>query len=90
MITSKGTRITTAHLAIPSGPPPVATAPEQHATPTPSPSAPGSLEKLERAAIRDALQRAHGHKSRAAALLGVTRFQFYTRPKRYQIDVVPT
>ena len=37
----------------------------------------------------DALQRAHGHKSRAAALLGLTRFQLYTRLKRHNIDVTP-
>ena len=37
----------------------------------------------------EALQRAHGHKSRAAALLGLTRFQLYTRLKRYQIAVTP-
>jgi DNA-binding NtrC family response regulator len=59
----------------------------------PLPAAPGSppssLEDLERQAIVDALQRAHGHKSRAAALLGLTRFQLYTRLKRHQIAVTP-
>ena len=44
---------------------------------------------MERQAIVDALQRAHGHKSRAAALLGLTRFQLYTRLKRYAIEVTP-
>jgi two-component system response regulator AtoC len=86
LITSDGTLITTAHLAIPSGPQPVAAPPQQPAAPAPSPSAPGSLQDLERAAILEALQRAHGHKSRAAALLGLTRFQLYTRLKRYHID----
>jgi DNA-binding NtrC family response regulator len=86
LITSDGTLITTAHLAIPSGSQPVAAAPQQPAPPTPPPSAPGSLQDLERAAILEALQRAHGHKSRAAAHLGLTRFQLYTRLKRYQID----
>jgi DNA-binding NtrC family response regulator len=52
-------------------------------------NAPGSLDELEQKAIVDALQRAHGHKSRAASLLGLTRFQLYTRLKRYQIDVAP-
>jgi DNA-binding NtrC family response regulator len=37
----------------------------------------------------DALQRTHGQKSRAAALLGLTRFQLYTRLKRYGIEVKP-
>ena len=87
LITSEGTLITAAHLALrprPVPPPPVA---------APLPAAPGSppssLEALERQAILDALQRAHGHKSRAAALLGLTRFQLYTRLKRYQIAVTP-
>jgi DNA-binding NtrC family response regulator len=86
LITSNGTLITAAHLAIPSGPQPVAAPPQPPAAPAPSPSAPGSLQDLERAAILEALQRTHGHKSRAAAHLGLTRFQLYTRLKRYQID----
>jgi DNA-binding NtrC family response regulator len=44
------------------------------------------LQDLERAAILEALRRTHGHKSRAAAILGLTRFQLYTRLKRYGID----
>jgi DNA-binding NtrC family response regulator len=87
LITSEGTLITAAHLALrpsPAPTPPVA---------APRPAAPGSppssLEDLERQAILDALQRAHGHKSRAAALLGLTRFQLYTRLKRHQIPVTP-
>ncbi|MBS1109404.1 MAG: zraR 9 [Anaeromyxobacteraceae bacterium] len=87
LITSEGTLITAAHLALhprPAPPPPAA---------APRPAAPGSppssLEDLERQAVLDALQRAHGHKSRAAALLGLTRFQLYTRLKRYRIEVTP-
>jgi DNA-binding protein Fis len=34
-----------------------------------------------------ALRRTHGRKSRAAALLGITRFQPYARLKRFGIDV---
>jgi transcriptional regulator of acetoin/glycerol metabolism len=37
----------------------------------------------------EALQRARGHKSRAAAHLNLTRFQLYTRLKRHQIAVTP-
>ena len=93
LITSEGALITSAHLAIPSDSQPVAS-PPQAASPAPSAppppaSASGSLEDLERAAILEALQRAHGHKSRAAALLGLTRFQLYTRLKRLHIDVTP-
>ena len=84
LITSQGTLITAAHLAL--APSPVPTQPA-----APFPAAPvntsGSLDELERKAIMEALQRTHGHKSRAAALLGLTRFQLYTRLKRYGIDV---
>jgi transcriptional regulator with GAF, ATPase, and Fis domain len=93
LITSEGTLITSAHLAIPSGlqsvAPPPQTAPPPPAAPSPPASAPGSLQDLERAAILEALQRTHGHKSRAAGLLGLTRFQLYTRLKRLHIDVAP-
>jgi DNA-binding NtrC family response regulator len=89
LITSEGTLITAAHLAIPAGAPPLAAPPPPHAPPPPPPSAPGSLQDLERAAILDALRRTHGHKTRAAALLGLTRFQLHTRLKRYAIEVAP-
>ncbi len=92
LITSEGSLITAAHLAIspipqpgtlqlPADSPPPAAAP-----PAPSGAA-GSLQDLERAAILEALRRTNGHKSRAAALLGLTRFQLYTRLKRYDIDL---
>ncbi len=90
LITSEGTLITPAHLAISSGTQAVASAPQtalrRAAAPSPPATTAGSLEDLERAAILEALQRAHGHKSHAAALLGLTRFQLYTRLKRYQIE----
>jgi transcriptional regulator with GAF, ATPase, and Fis domain len=87
LITSEGTLITSAHLALAPSPVPMPLA----AAPLPAApvNAPGSLDELEQKAIVDALQRAHGHKSRAASLLGLTRFQLYTRLKRYQIDVAP-
>jgi transcriptional regulator of acetoin/glycerol metabolism len=40
-------------------------------------------------AVLEALQRSHDHMARAAALLGLTRFQLYTRLKRHQIAVTP-
>ena len=46
-----------------------------------------ALEELQRKAIIDALQRTHGHKGRAAALLGLTRFQLYSHLKRYHLEV---
>jgi two-component system response regulator HydG len=93
LITSEGALITAAHLALPPAPPPAAPGPAAAPAPasaadTASPLAGSrSLEDLERQAIVEALQRMHGHKSRAAALLGLTRFQLYTRLKRYQIAV---
>src|SRR6266404_2549387 len=41
------------------------------------------LADLERRTIIDALARVHGNKSRAAAALGVSRTQLYTRLKRF-------
>ncbi|PYN90164.1 MAG: hypothetical protein DMD89_34020 [Candidatus Rokuibacteriota bacterium] len=38
---------------------------------------------LEKRAIADALAGANGNKSRAAAALGLTRFQLYARLKRF-------
>jgi DNA-binding NtrC family response regulator len=42
-----------------------------------------SLADLERRTIVDALARVNGNKSRAAAALGVSRTQLYTRLKRF-------
>jgi Nif-specific regulatory protein len=84
LITCEGTLVTAAHLALalPSksiGPP--------HES-EPARSAPSSmdLQDLERKAIIEALERTQGHKARAARLLGLTRFQLYSRLKRYHID----
>jgi transcriptional regulator with GAF, ATPase, and Fis domain len=87
LITCEETLVTAAHLAIP--PPSATTTPP--AQPEPVRHAAGSmaLEELERTAIIDALQRTHGHKARAARLLGLTRFQLYSRLKRYHIEVSP-
>ena len=87
LITSEGTLVTAAHLAIPvpsehTGRPARADAP-------PSAGESMALDDLERKAIIDALQRTHGHKARAASLLGLTRFQLYSRLKRYGIEVSP-
>ena len=87
LITCEGTLVTAAHLAIPL-PPERITLP---GPPEPVRPAAGSmgLEELERKAIIDALQRTHGHKARAAELLGITRFQLYSRLKRYHIELSP-
>lgn len=51
------------------------------------PPLPDTIPDLERRMVLDALRRARGNKSRAAALLGLTRSQFYTRLKRFGIDL---
>jgi Nif-specific regulatory protein len=86
LITCEGTLITAAHLglAAPSGRAAPAAAP---AAPPPAEATRASLEAIERNAILDALGRAHGNKSRAATLLGLTRFQLYTRLKRHGIEI---
>ena len=86
LISCEGTLVTAAHLAIPL--------PSEPISPTGSPEpvrppASMALDELERKAIIDALQRTHGHKARAAELLGLTRFQLYNRLKRYRIEVSP-
>jgi transcriptional regulator with GAF, ATPase, and Fis domain len=87
LITCDGTLVTAAHLAIPKlREEPTASGQPEAARPAAESMA---LEDLERKAIVDALERTHGHKARAATLLGLTRFQLYTRLKRYQIEVSP-
>ena len=88
LITCEGALVTAAQLALPRPSGPATTGPKQ---PEPVPAAASSVDvhELERKAIIDALARTHGHKARAAALLGLTRFQLYSRLKRYGIEVPP-
>ena len=86
LITCEGTLVTAAHLAIPV--PSEQSSSPRSPEPVP-PTASMALDELERNAIIEALQRTHGHKARAAELLGVTRFQLYSRLKRYHIEVSP-
>jgi transcriptional regulator with GAF, ATPase, and Fis domain len=46
-----------------------------------------TIAAQEKRMIVEVLQRTHGHQKRAAALLGLTRFQLYGRLKRYHIEV---
>jgi transcriptional regulator with GAF, ATPase, and Fis domain len=86
LITCEGTLVTSVHLAIPVPSEPL----RPPGSPEPvRPAASMALDELERNAIIDALQRTHGHKARAAQLLGLTRFQLYSRLKRYRIEVSP-
>jgi transcriptional regulator with GAF, ATPase, and Fis domain len=47
---------------------------------------PAPLAEIERRAILAALEETHGNKTRAAALLGITRTQLHTRLKRFGIS----
>ncbi len=53
------------------------------------PAAPEALVDLERRAILAALERTKGNKTRAAALLGITRTQLHTRVRRYGLTAGP-
>jgi len=82
LIVSEGALITAAHLALA----PQTAAPVPAPAPAPARGLPqGSLFDLERTAIQETLRRTNGNKSKAAALLGLSRFQLYTRLKRYRI-----
>jgi transcriptional regulator with GAF, ATPase, and Fis domain len=87
LITSEGSLVTAAHLAISL--PSERTILRKEPEPVLPAASSVDLHELERKAIVDALQRTHGHKARAAALLGLTRFQLYSRLKRYDIEVSP-
>ena len=87
LITCEGALVTAAHLAL-SVPSERAIPPQQLEPVRPAASS-MELHELERKTIIDALRRTHGHRARAAALLGLTRFQLYSRLKRYGIEVSP-
>ena len=74
LIVSDGGLITAAQLGL-TGKPDAETAPPGAVTDE-------SLAALERRTIEAALARAKGNKSRAAAALGLTRTQLYTRLRR--------
>ena len=85
LITCEGSLLTAAHLAV--IPPAEEKTPPQQPDLVSPVAVTGVLQDLERKAIIDALERTHGHKSRAAALLGLTRFQLYSRLRRHGIEV---
>jgi transcriptional regulator with GAF, ATPase, and Fis domain len=81
LIVSDGGLLTAAQLAI-AAPRPRATAPV-----TEEPTAERhSLADWERQMVTDALRTAKGNRSRAAAILGLTRSQLYTRLKRFGLE----
>jgi DNA-binding NtrC family response regulator len=87
LIVSDGGLITAAQLGVQSI---TATPPVVNSRPVGSvqsaPVGTDSWADTERRMVEDALRRARGNKSRAAALLGLTRSQLYTRLQRYGIE----
>ncbi|HEX7551170.1 MAG TPA: helix-turn-helix domain-containing protein, partial [Candidatus Methylomirabilis sp.] len=50
-------------------------------------AAPVSLAAMEKSALLAALERAKGNKAKAAAALGITRTQLYTRLRRFGLPL---
>jgi transcriptional regulator with GAF, ATPase, and Fis domain len=87
LILVEGARISTEHLGIVSRPLSGVAIPAVTGAPTKDEAVMPTIAAQEKRMIVEVLQRTHGHQQRAAALLGLTRFQLYGRLKRYQIDV---
>jgi two-component system response regulator FlrC len=75
-ILAEGSTLTASHLAIPAGVP----------TPTPLAALDGTLEDLEREAIRRALAAEGGHRKNAAARLGIGLRTLYEKLKAFGIE----
>jgi two-component system response regulator FlrC len=75
-ILAEGSTLTASHLAIPAGAP----------TPTPLAALDGTLEDLEREAIRRALAAEGGHRKNAAARLGIGLRTLYEKLKAFGIE----
>ena len=87
LILAEGALILAEHLGIVGRPLRDPTIPAVTAAPTEDATTMSTIAAQEKRMIREVLQRTHGHKERAAAILGLTRFQLYGRLKRYQIEV---
>jgi transcriptional regulator with GAF, ATPase, and Fis domain len=87
LIVSDGGLLTTAHLGIggKTAPRPDAGT-ATRAIPVEEPLSAPALGDLERHMVLDALRRSKHNKSKAAALLGLSRSQLYTRLKRHGLD----
>jgi two-component system response regulator FlrC len=75
------------HLGVVRQPLRDATIPAITSAPTRDETTMPTIAAEEKRIILEVLEQTHGHKRRAAALLGLTRFQLYGRLKRYQIEV---
>jgi len=87
LVLAEGALISAEHLGIASRPPRDATTAPRPAPPKGDAATTLTIAAQEKRVIVEALQRTQGHHARAAALLGLTRFQLYGRLKRYQIEV---
>ncbi len=83
LILAEGDLLTAAHFGLDGG------RPQPLKGTTGPPAAPEMLVDLERRAIRAALEHTKGNKTRAAALLGITRTQLHTRVKRFGLASEP-
>jgi two-component system response regulator HydG len=86
LIVSDGGLLTAAQLGIGQATPHAEADPIVQTTPATGAAFAPSLADLERQAVVDALRNARGNKSRAAARLGLTRSQLYTRMKRHGLE----
>ena len=86
LIVSDGGLLTAAQLGIGQPTPHAEADPIVQTTPATGAAFAPSLADLERQAVVDALRNARGNKSRAAARLGLTRSQLYTRMKRHGLE----
>jgi DNA-binding NtrC family response regulator len=82
LILAEGGLLTAAHFGLAGGRHPRLEGTSGHPS---EPPAPEALVDLERRAILAALERTKGNKTRAAAILGITRTQLHTRVKRFRI-----
>jgi transcriptional regulator with GAF, ATPase, and Fis domain len=87
LILAESALISAEHLGIGSRPPADAAIPALTTPPTEDASTMPTIAEREKRLIVEVLQRTYGHQKRAAALLGLTRFQLYGRLKRYHIEV---
>jgi transcriptional regulator with GAF, ATPase, and Fis domain len=87
LIVADGALISADHLGIASGPAGAARTPVLKPPSTEDAGTMLTIADQEKRLIVEVLQRTHGHQNRAAALLGLTRFQLYSRLKRYRIEV---
>ncbi len=83
LIVSDGGLLIAAHFGLA---PTAAPRPEGPLVPAPRRQAAEPLAEIERGAILEALDRAHGNKSRAAKSLGITRTKLYTRLRHHGLD----